>query len=330
MAMEKKGLIKLLVSAALISAVLYLVDLRQLAATLATIPLWVIAMVTAGYVFGQTVSAYKWLLIARSGKIESSFSQALRAYFVGMFVNCFGFGIIGGDLARGLLLARDKPVKTTALASVFADRAHGLAVLVALGILSALMLNSKNVDADLQNILIILGLIIVGGWALGPKLLLRVIPEDNRFRDKAEQLASVFPKSPGKVFAISLLSVLFHSIQISLHYFMGLGFGIEIPLTFLFVTIPFVNILSSLPISWNGIGVRESAYVFFLSPIYLSQEQAVAFGAIWIIAITFASALGGLVAFLTEDYALLNRLKKKEITSHPSRSMLRKDRLRNG
>ncbi len=313
--MQKKALIKLSVSAVLILTILYVVDLEQFLHTLSTIPLWVPVVVTLAYVLGQAVSAYKWLLIARSGKIECSYFRALRAYFLGMFVNCFGFGILGGDLARGLLLAGDKPKKTAAIASVFADRAHGLGVLLALGMLSALVLSSKTVDGELELILFAIGAVIIAGWFVGPGLLLKIIPEGNRFRDKAEQLASVFPKNPLKIFYISCLSACFHSIQISLHYFMGLGFGVEIPLMFLFVTIPFVNILSSLPISWNGIGVRESAYVFFLSPVYLTQEQAVAFGTIWILAITAASAVGGLIAFFFDDYGILKRARKDSLAA---------------
>lgn len=83
---------------------------------------------------------------------------------------------------------------------------------------------------------------------------------------------------------------------------MGLALGIDIPWAYLFVAIPFVNILSTLPISWNGLGVRENAYVFFLAPAVLSREQALAFGAIWIIAVTFCSAVGGIVSVMTKDF----------------------------
>jgi len=59
---------------------------------------------------------------------------------------------------------------------------------------------------------------------------------------------------------------------------MAYRFGIDVPWQTLLITIPVVNILSTLPINWNGLGVRENGYVFFLTRLILSHEQAIAFG----------------------------------------------------
>jgi hypothetical protein len=83
---------------------------------------------------------------------------------------------------------------------------------------------------------------------------------------------------------------------------MAYGFGIHVPWQTLLNTIPVVvNILSTLPISWNGLGVRESGYVFFLRPLILSHEQAIAFGAMWLLATTASSAIRGLISFLSPE-----------------------------
>ena len=89
---------------------------------------------------------------------------------------------------------------------------------------------------------------------------------------------------------------------------MAIGVGASIPWKSLLVVIPFVNLVSTLPISWQGIGVRENAYVFFLAPAYLSREQALAFGALWLLAVTTASAVGGLLSVLTKDNKTIDQL----------------------
>ena len=63
---------------------------------------------------------------------------------------------------------------------------------------------------------------------------------------------------------------------------MAYGFGIHVPWQTLLITIPVVKILSTLPISWKGLGARENGYVFFLTPLIVSHEQAIAFGAMWL------------------------------------------------
>ena len=68
-----------------------------------------------------------------------------------------------------------------------------------------------------------------------------------------------------------------------------------------------MNIASSLPISWQGLGIRENSYIFFLTaaPAIVSKEQAVAFGALWLLAVTVSSAIGGIVALVSGDLRTL-------------------------
>ena len=129
---------------------------------------------------------------------------------------------------------------------------------------------------------------------------------------KLDHVAQVFPRSPRTLVAITSISVVFHLVQIMLHSVMAWGLGAYIPFQHLLVVIPLVNIAGSLPISWNGLGVRENAYVFFLTPALISKEQAVAFGAIWLLAMTVCSAIGGVIAFTSGDLKFL-RQKKKEL-----------------
>ena len=101
----------------------------------------------------------------------------------------------------------------------------------------------------------------------------------------------------------------FHIVQISLHAAMARGVGATIPWATLFIVIPLVNIASSLPISWNGLGVREKSYTYFLTaaPAIVTNEQAIAFGALWLMAMTVTSAIGGIVALCSGELGVLRR-----------------------
>jgi hypothetical protein len=77
-----------------------------------------------------------------------------------------------------------------------------------------------------------------------------------------QEIAGVFPRNIATVAYVSAISLLFHLLQISTHQIMAYGFGIHIPWQTLLITIPVVNIASTLPISWNGLGVRENGYGF--------------------------------------------------------------------
>ena len=280
--------------------VLRLVDMTELKHSILSIPLPTLVLVVVVYFFGQLLSSYKWWLLARSGGIDVPWLLAFKAYFLGMFVNCFGLGTVGGDFARALVLGGLKQ-KTTSLASVFADRVHGLTILSTIGLASMAFFGRQHMGSEFLLLLPLCVIVVVMGWYFGPGLALALLPKQGVIHKKMQEIAGAFPRDLGTIGYISLVSFVFHLLQISLHQIMAAGFGIHIPWQVLLVTIPVVNILSTLPISWNGLGVRENGYVFFLAPLILSREQAVAFGAMWLLAMTISSAIGGLVVVLSKD-----------------------------
>ncbi len=296
-----KLLIKIFISLAMLILALRLVDINELKQSLLSIPLPTLGVVVVIFFFGQLLSSYKWWLLARSGSIEVPWLLAVRAYFLGMAANCFGLGTVGGDLARALVLGSKSKQNPTALASVFADRVHGITVLAAIGVVSMVFSGRQHIGSEYLVLLPVCIIAVVMAWYFGPSIALAVLPKGGALHRNMEQIAQVFPRDPAAISYISLISVVFHLLQIGLHQIMAAGFGIQIPWPVLLVTIPVINILSSLPISWNGLGVRENAYIFFLAPLPLSREHAIAFGVMWLLATAISSAIGGLVLVFSKD-----------------------------
>jgi uncharacterized membrane protein YbhN (UPF0104 family) len=296
-----KLLIKIFLSLAMLTLAVRLVDLHELKHSLLSIPLPTLAMVVVIFFFGQLLSSYKWWLLARSGSIEAPWLLAAKAYFLGMAVNCFGFGTVAGDLARALVLGRKSKKTATALASVFADRVHGMTVLAAIGVVSTAFVGRQHIGREYLVLLIGCATAVVAAWYFGPGIALAALPRGGALHKNMEQIAQVFPRDPATISYISLISLVFHLLQIGLHQVMAAGFGIQIPWAVLLLTIPVINILSSLPISWNGLGVRENGYLFFLAPQFVSREHAIAFGAMWLLAMAISSAIGALVLVLSKD-----------------------------
>ena len=305
--MKLKALIKPLISLAMLFMVLRFVHFETLIQTLLGIPVYVILLVVVGYAAGQVLNSYKWWIIARAGKIDVPYTTALKSYFIGTFANSFGLGTVGGDLTRALLLAAGRPVKTAAVASVVADRTFGLAVLACIGTAAAVYFGVPNVDQSWSDVLVVIGLSILLGWFYGPRILLKLVPHGNPLRTKAEAIAAVFPKERKTILYLTFLSASLHLLQIALHWVMGLAFGLDLPWPAILVAVPFVNMMASLPISWNGLGVREASYLFFLTPLPLTKEEAVVFGTIWLLAVTISSAIGGLIAVWTGKFKFVFR-----------------------
>lgn len=306
--MNPKTLIKVVITIVMVAVVAFSISFDKLLNTLGQISPVTAILVIVGYTVGQLMSSVKWWTIARSGGIDVSYSTALKAYFIGMFVNCFGSGLgtVGGDVARGILISNGLPKKTEGIAAVVADRIHGLTVLSVIALITSQLFRSDRVPGWLLLSLLTLIMGFIAAWVLGPAILRR-LPNSSKFAMKMHQVAAIFPRDIGILSLITAISVVFHCTQILLHAVMANAVGAQIPLATLFVVIPLVNIASSLPISWNGLGVRENSYIYFLTaaPALVSAEQAAAFGALWLLAVTATSAIGGIVALVTGDLRLL-------------------------
>jgi uncharacterized membrane protein YbhN (UPF0104 family) len=306
--MNPKTIIKAVITVVMVAVVAFSISFEKLFATLSQISPITAGLVIFGYTLGQLMSSVKWWTIARSGGIHVPYATALKAYFIGMFVNCFGSGLgtVGGDVARGILISNGLPKKTEGIAAVVADRIHGLTVLSLIALVTSQLFQSNRVPGYLLVSLLALIAGFIAAWVLGPAILRR-LPNSITFAPKMRQVAEIFPRDLRVLSVITAISVIFHCTQILLHAVMADAVGADIPMATLFVVIPLVNIASSLPISWNGLGVRENSYIYFLTaaPALVSAEQAAAFGALWLLAVTVTSAIGGIVALVTGDLRLL-------------------------
>jgi uncharacterized membrane protein YbhN (UPF0104 family) len=100
-----------------------------------------------------------------------------------------------------------------------------------------------------------------------------------------------------------LLSLIVHVLQTWMHVLIGRALDADIPFSYAFIIYPLVGTFSALPVSLNGIGLREGGYLFLLRRIGISSEKAIAFGLLWFIVIALDSLIGGLLFILRKSPA---------------------------
>lgn len=289
-------LFRVLISIALLVAVYRFINVASLLRTFQSLSPYTAISLPLLYAVGQIISATKWRVFITSAGMKRSFGVVLRAYFLGMTANTFGLGTVGGDVSRGLLLHPEAGKRSAALATVVADRAHGLATLLTIGSIAIILVRPPALGQWALYISIVALIIIAMCWIWGPRLLVAIVPENHKFGQAARNAAHAFPRKLKPFLTASVISVIFHSLQISMHYLIAIDLHAPLSLAYLFAVIPLVNAASSLPISVNGIGVREALYVMTLIPAGATKEQAVAFGAIWLLCVTTVSIVGGLLS----------------------------------
>jgi len=287
--------VKLLVSVGLLLYLTRRVDFGEIAGFLRRADPWLLVAALLLYLLGQCLSAVKWARLATAVGFRESLPRFGAYYFIGMFFNAFGFGTVGGDVVRALYLAGGGGRRALALNTVLADRVSGLLVLLGIALVSLVLLHHYELPAAVYWGVITLSSVLLGSWRLLPRLLPWVFPAENRLRRLIERDLAPYWNDGWLLLQIGGLSAIFHLSQIGVLMILTRALRLDVPWSYCFIFGPLVNIMAAVPVSLNGLGVREGGYVYFLAHIGVSQDSAVAFALTWFAVVMLAGVVGGFV-----------------------------------
>ena len=297
-------LLKALVSLGILSFVLSRIDMAQLLRVLSSVHLYYFVIALAGYFLGQIICSVRWALLARPLGFKNPLKDFVIFYFIGMFFNLFAPSTIGGDIGRVFYLARDWSKKEqrewtgptiSALASVLADRFIGLVVLVWIGAVALVLFSDYPIPLVVRSLTFALAAGSLLAWMLLP-LLNRVLQRWDLPKGKNLLLGlETYTRNRRVILQTVILSLCVHFIQSWMQILLGQALDVEIPWPYSFILYPLVGMFSALPISLNGIGLREGGYLFLLGQIDVSSEKAIAFALLWFLIIALDSLIGGVV-----------------------------------
>ena len=301
--------LKLLVSAGLLAYFFSRVHPERFLHILASANLSWIALALTVYLGAQAISAVRWMVLARPLGIATPFKDLVTFYLIGMFFNLFAPSTVGGDVSRVYYLVRDQAAHATGRAvttmhatmSVLMDRAIGLFVLVWLGATGLWLFPEYPVPQTVQRVAYALALALVFVVLLAP-LLRNFAPEDGHpLVVKVRLVLHSYRMQWRALAAAGLLSLMVHLIQCWMHVVMGRALGLELPFTFCLILYPLVGTFAAIPVSLNGLGLREGGYLFMLAVIGIDPEKAIAFGLLLFLIVALDSLIGGLLFLLQKS-----------------------------
>ena len=252
--------------------------------------LWLAAL--GVLVFGQILSARRWQLFAQELRFERRLSQYSAYYLIGMWFNLSLPTSVGGDVVRVWYLDGESGRKLAAFASVFLERLNGLLVLIGLACFGVLI---SPIDLEWWVHA------CVWSVALGAVLGMISLPILQRFEklplQRRQQLRTVLDLLciPRVVIWATLMSILVQLAGVVSLWCVGMALGLEVPFAYYCVLGPMVSLLTLLPISVNGMGVRELGTVAFLTPLAVHEDSAKTLAFLWFAVSVAVSLLGGLV-----------------------------------
>jgi hypothetical protein len=211
-----------------------------------------------------------------------------------MFFNLFLPTGIGGDVYRCYYVARSSADWKRAIISVLADRGVGLVTLSVIAAVATLAFGRVDLPPGMgwvlgAGALGLAVLVAVGLAARGPLASIRA----------ALPMVSEFLKRPGLLVFVTGVSFLLQALVVVVNILNAMALNLDVPVVFYFVLIPLIAVATMIPVSLNGLGVREFAFVFFLEQVGVPKEQAFSLALLWLAVLIVSSFIGGLVWLAT-------------------------------
>jgi len=252
-------------------------------------------------VFSIVLSAVRWQQVLHAMGLHGRLRALVPLYFAGQFVSNVLPTTIGGDVLRVSRLSRENGDAPDTFASVVLERLTGWLVLPLITFFGLVINPELRELGRATSLAVIIAVATLAGLAL--VLFLADHPSlGGRFRAKqgwSRFIGAVhvgvdtLRRRPRAAVSVIGAGLLYQFVLCLAALMAAEAVGLtDLGLTPLLAFFPAVLIAQVLPIGISGIGVREGAFVIFLTPLGVPAEQAVALGLLLYLLNLVASLLG--------------------------------------
>ncbi len=300
-----KIFIRIVVGAGVLGFLLVKADVGQLWDTIQNAKVGLLIAALAAIFGGLLISAFRWKAYLDALELPLPVPTLFRLYFVGTFFNAFLPTGIGGDAYKALRLGRDKESLAPAFASVFLDRFAGVVGMAAIGLVSSsYVLASGDLRRRVPLIALALSIAVVGAATVllvgGERLLGRgrLVKHEGiggRVRRAMRSIheAGRHPEAAARGY---VFGVVFQTLVFAYHVTIAKALRIEgVPIMVFACIVVISSLATMIPLSINGLGFREGAYIWALGRYGVDHDKALAFALLILASLLLASLLGGLL-----------------------------------
>jgi glycosyltransferase 2 family protein len=257
-----------------------------------------VALVLAALIVG----ACRWWLLLQRADVRLSAPRLARVYAVSTFSGTFLPTTIGSDVTRALLVARRGSLLARVAITIVVDRAGGLVGLIGMAWI-AFALHSKGVPDSARVFLawvsaatLVGALLVTLAVFRGSRLARSLVPK--RLESVARQSRSLvadYARDPWVLLVLVLSSLLFQAL-ISLQLVMlARAIDVHLPFATAAVVLALVTVVTLIPISIGGFGVREGTYVVLLGGVSIAATDATLISLLSVATLFLASLPGALI-----------------------------------
>jgi len=257
----------------------------------------------------------RWRILIYTNKRNVSLGTLMKLNFVGCYFNIFLPSSFGGDIFRIGYLNKKIKSLSVSTSSVFLDRFLGISSLFILAVISLIyrLLFENHVELSIIYFVAVCIGCFIAFWIflINLNTILNTISSKSRHLNKMTNKFKTFSSLinlkylPHRTLMNGLLiSTIGNILSILSLYFITLSLGIQVGIIPLLIVFPLVTIVSMIPISIGGIGLREGAFTFFLSIYSVASSDAIAISILFYFLVISLGIVGGFLFALSKSITL--------------------------
>lgn len=247
-------------------------------------------------VLGGFAGAASWLCILRMRWPTISYRETAACHWSGMFFNSFLPSNVGGDVVKGFMVARGRGQPGFVVISLLLDRALNLGLLTCIGLFALLIrLNQLIWAAALPAALILL-------FLCSPALAKRWGKRMQRWPRTGLRgrliplLEPVFDlmATPQRFAPMLVAAGTSQVLKTWQNIFLIQALGLDIPTLCVWYVIPLFGLVSALPVSIGGLGLRETVALHLSGPLGIDNTHLIAFSLAGHVMVVLVNLLGAI------------------------------------
>jgi glycosyltransferase 2 family protein len=242
----------------------------------------------------RSLMAYRWVVLLCTVEPASRppLAAVMRIFFVSTFVGTFLPASVGGDAVRAYSLARLGVRAEDAVASVFMDRILGVASIITVAAIGLTLARDLAGNGAILVALTAAGAMCVAtvllifsrrSAALATRVVellpLRTVRHAGR---RVIESIRMYVAYPGSLFNVLVCSIAVQGLRIVQAYYLGRGLGLDAPLQTYVAFVPIILLVMLLPVTFNGIGTSQAAFVWFFGRVGVAAPAAFALSVLFV------------------------------------------------
>ncbi|WP_055105999.1 lysylphosphatidylglycerol synthase transmembrane domain-containing protein [Paenibacillus ihumii] len=255
------------------------------------------------------LQGHKWFYINRYLGINIPYTRTQQLNWISNFYGFFTPGKLGGDAYRFISLNKTSTGKTISFASTMIEKLSTLYAVFFLGALSAFYVGQVYSDIEFSPLIYlflvsIIGILIVSLFYKQIKVRLDKARPQNSLAKKVTGFLSIIFNNQNTfktVLIVFVYSLFYQIVSSIIVYVCSISLSMQFSFFDILLVFSISTLVTALPISISGIGVRETIYVTLLGAMGGGSTSSLSLSVLVFLSGLFIVLIGGVMSLKKLD-----------------------------